>query len=279
VNYEIGLNYKAQDKDSMALIFAEKVLSLGQEYQLEATVLKGSSLDDLGRRAESIEWFKAALKTFGDQPVLYFNLGMDYYRDNKLENARFCAEKALSLNFGHRSSHFLLGLVLSDQGYRSQSVMALSYFLLLEPSTSRSVSAFNVLSEEMKGNVTVDSANNNKIQILVSESHQEDEFSSTDLMISLLNAQRYEAENVGRSELDMLFDNLGKVYRTWGEQKKKKSTGMYWEGYVSILSKIANSPHLDTYLHYIAQASVPASKEWLENNPDKLNAMAEWFKK
>jgi tetratricopeptide (TPR) repeat protein len=101
----------------------------------------GNCLDELGRREEAIELYKAALKAAikraPENSLLHFNLGVSLMRVGDGPMARKEMEQAVSLDPNHVVSHFFLARLYQSQGYRVPAVLAFSRFLLLEPQSSR----------------------------------------------------------------------------------------------------------------------------------------------
>ena len=81
-----------------------------------------------------------------------YNLGYNYYFVKYLDKAESNLINAIQTKTDHASSHLMLGYVNTDAGNRVQSLMALYFFLLLEPDTQRSEEAFVKLRDAWKGN-------------------------------------------------------------------------------------------------------------------------------
>ena len=133
INYEIGLTMMNQKNFEGSLEHAEIVLNSDrEELHLAGILLKGSALDYLGRTKESIKLFESAIEEYGDDYLLYYNLGYNYYFVKYLDKAESNLINAIQTKTDHASSHLMLGYVNTDAGNRVQSLMALYFFLLLE---------------------------------------------------------------------------------------------------------------------------------------------------
>ncbi|MCX8487077.1 MAG: tetratricopeptide repeat protein, partial [Crocinitomicaceae bacterium] len=137
-NYELALTYAAMKDYRAALSYCEVAIEANGKNILAAYLIKGSCLDELGQTEESIKLFEKGIKKFGYDHLLCYNLGMDYYRMGDLAKAQEIIEHGIETKKSHASSHMLLGYVLADQGMKVKSILALHYFLLLEPTSNRS---------------------------------------------------------------------------------------------------------------------------------------------
>jgi tetratricopeptide (TPR) repeat protein len=248
---------------------------LDKEHLLAAYIVKGSSLDYLGRREESIKLFEKGIKRFGDHHLLYYNLGYNYYQIKNYQKAEAAFSKAIITNPSHASSHLLLGYVMEAQKKKVQSILALHHFLLLEPGSERAKGAYKLLIEQFSGNVQHDKDKPNQINIFIS-SEPDSEFGAAEMMLSMLEASKSVEENKGKSESELYKANTESFFKILGELKKKKNKGIFWELYVPFFYKIAKSPHMDTYCYYVSQSSKEESVNWLKANKGKVEGFANW---
>jgi tetratricopeptide (TPR) repeat protein len=275
VNYEISLSYMSLKDYENALKYSSKVIDLDKEHLLAAYIVKGSSLDYLGRTEESIKLFEKGIKRFGDHHLLYYNLGYNHFQVKNYGKAESAFIKAIETNSSHASSHLLLGYVMEAQKKKVQSILALHHFLLLEPGSERAKGAYKLLIEQFSGNVQHDKDKPNQINIFIS-AEPDSEFGAAEMMLSMLEASKSVEENKGKSESELYKANTESFFKILGELKKKKNKGIFWELYVPFFYKIAKSPHMDTYCYYVSQSSKEESVNWLKANKGKVEGFANW---
>lgn len=155
-NYEIAYSYMLAKDYENSIKYSDLVISYDNKNALSAYLTKGSSLDYLGKTDESIKLFEKAIKKFGDNYLLYYNLGYDYYKGNNKEKAEKAFVNAIQTKSNHASSHLMLAQLLADQNKNVQSLLGLYYFLFIEPNTDRSKTAMNLLDKQFGGNVQKD---------------------------------------------------------------------------------------------------------------------------
>jgi hypothetical protein len=275
VNYEIGMTYMYLEEYEKALMHCDVVLEQKELYILETYITKGSCLDYLGQTKESIKLFKKALKKYGQHHLLYYNLGYDYYKIHEDDKAMESLEMAINLRPGHASSHLLLGYLMSDKKLKSQSLVCLYYFLLLEPESERASAAYDLLMEQLGGNV--ESNGSDEITIFFDPENADSEFSAADLMVSMLEASKSLEENKDKTPDELFIKNTTSFFTILGELKDDKNKGLWWEFYVPLFYDLAQSDHMDTFCYYISLSSNQEAAVWVRDNEDRLKDFANWL--
>lgn len=277
VNYEIALSYFQKGNYKSAIEYSDNVLKQKSTHMLQAYLTKGSALDVLGKTKESIKLFEKAIKQKYGHYLLYYNLGLNYYNTNELDKAEENVIKAIELNSNHSSSHIMLANIHNNQGNSIQTLLATHYFLFLEPNSSRSIEAFQMLEENFGGNVSKDDTKPNTINIMLSVSDN-NEFGAAEMMVSLLEASKSIEENKGKTDDEMFVENTESFFKIMGELKKEENNTIWWTFYTTFFYNLAKSSHLETYCNYISQSTNENSRKWLVVKEDKLADFDEWLK-
>lgn len=277
VNYEIAFSYFTNGDYKMAIKHSNVVLEQNTDYMLEAYMTKASALDMLGKTKESIKLFEKAIKKTQEHYLLYYNLALNYYKLNDLNNAEKNVIKAIELNPNHSSSHLMLANIHNQKGHSVQTLLATHYFLFLEPSSQRSADALSMLLKNFGGNVSKDKNKPNTINISLSPSN-DSQFGAAELMISMLEASKSLEKNEKKTDDEMFVENTGKFFKILGELKKKKNKEIWWTFYTTFFYDLAKSEHLETYCKYITQSGNENSRKWIVENENQLNEFGEWLK-
>ena len=111
IHYEISLSYFSKRDYKEAINYADFVLKQKDKYMLQAYLTKGSALDMLGKTKKSIKLFEKAIKKEEKHYLLYFNLGINYFKIGELEKAADNFIEAIYVNPNHASSHFMLAQI------------------------------------------------------------------------------------------------------------------------------------------------------------------------
>lgn len=274
-NYEIAYSYFSKGDYKKAIKYSDAVLKQKKDYLLQAYITKGSSLDLIGNTKESIKVFEKAIKETGGHYLLYYNLALNYYKLRDLDKAEENAIKAIENNSNHATSHLLLANIHNQKGNSVQTLLASHYFLLLEPNTNRSITAYQILQANFGGNVTKDESKPNTINIMLSP-NSDPQIGAVELMISMLEASKSIEKNEGKTEDELFIDNTESFFKVLGELKTEENTEIWWTFYTTFFYDLAQSEHLETYCKYISQSENENSKLWLAENEDKLSDFNRW---
>lgn len=278
INYEIAMTYMYAKDYINSIKHSDKVIDLNDKYILPAYITKGSCLDYMGKTQESIQLFEEGIKKFGDNHLLYYNLGCNYYNLKEYDKAEQALINAIKTKSDHASSHLLLGYLMTNKSQKVQSLLCLHYFLFLEAKSERAKTAYNLLQKQFGGNVERDKDKPDHLNIFVDPNQLENEFGAGNLMISMLEATKSLEENKGKSEDELFIENTTSFFKILGELKKKKNTGLWWDFYVPFFYDIAKSEHIDTYCYYISQSSSDTARDWLKSNETEIFEFNKWLK-
>jgi tetratricopeptide (TPR) repeat protein len=277
-NYEIAYSYMLAKDYENSIKYSDIVIKLDRNNAINAYITKGSSLDYLGRTDESIKLFEKALKKFGDNYLLYYNLGFDFYKTGNKEQAEKSFVNAIKSKSSHPSSHLILAQLMADEDQSVKSILGLYYFLFLEPNTARSKTALTLLSKQFGGNVQKDKDKPNQINIVLNPNQIDGEFGAATMMLTMLKASNSTEENKGKTEEQLFIENTTSFFKTLGELKDKKKKGLWWDFYIPFFNDLANSDHMEAFCSYITQSEKESSRDWLKNNNPKLILFDQWLK-
>lgn len=183
----------------------------------------------------------------------------------------------------HSSSHWVLANIHQKKNNSIQTLLATHFFLLLEPNSSRSKYAYQLLMDTFQGNVSQDKSEPNSIQIFINSDEDLDEgFSAAELTIRMIQATNLiEDGKKEKSAEEKFIKGTKTFFSVMGELKKEESKGIWWELYTPFFKEIGASKHMETYCMYISQSGNPIAAEWLKKkkNRKKLEAFIDWINK
>ena len=183
------------------------------------------------------------------------------------------ALKAVELNTFHASSHFLLGACQADQRKNVQSLLAMYFFLFLEPDTKRSIGALEISGAmERQG---VERTSEKEINISLNLSEPNDPFGATSLILSLLNTGIESVDGDVKSAEQQFYDKTNSMFSTLKESREGND-GIWWDLYVDFYSQLQEHGHLEAFCYYIKQSNDGATVDWLNENEEKVNQMFTW---
>jgi tetratricopeptide (TPR) repeat protein len=273
IYYEIAFSQLYNGKPEMALDYAQKGIDLAVRLDVNDELpglydIKGSALDDLGRREEAVKVYLEAITRFSvNNTRLYYNLGLTYYRMGSQEKALDALARSLLSDTFHPSSNFLAGTICYELGRKTQCLYSLCYFLLLEPNTERAETAYETIRQLI---LETDSD-----EISVSDSGS---FTGLDLILGLMLAS---SGNENESADSRLIKKLGAFFKIVDEQKAEPPAAspedLWWKFYIPFFSRLAGSEHFETFCRYIGMSSSGESRDWIDENAGKIDVMFEWL--
>lgn len=281
VHYEISMSYLYNQQYEKSIEHCDIIIDTDDKYVKDAYVTKGSSLDYMGETKKSNKLLKKGIRKFGDYYLFHYNLAYNYVGTKDYDKAEESLLKGLIDNPNHASSHLLLGLVNSNQKKKVKSIMSLCYFLLLEPSSERSKTAFKELVKLMWGSQQKKDEDSNEITIYIDSDIKDKDYESVEMMMPLLFATNSMEENKEKSHAELFADNLTTLFKILGEteeKEKRKSEAVWWDLYIPLFYPMAEAEHSEVFAYFISYNFWEESTEWLENNPDRIDAFQEWFK-
>ncbi|WP_212217064.1 toxin-antitoxin system YwqK family antitoxin [Carboxylicivirga linearis] len=148
---ELAMAYMAKGENDSAIMVADNGLKLKGSNTMHLLRTKGSAYDNKGESDKAIAIYKEAIEKFPYVPLLYFNLGITYYKLEKYEQALQCFQQSATGNPFHASSHRMLAFLAARQKMYTRALLSLETYLALEPNSNRS-NAMLVYLENFSGN-------------------------------------------------------------------------------------------------------------------------------
>jgi len=273
--YEMGFSRIALGEMEEALELAEKGINEAKKRKYEEVIpnlldLKGSALYNLGRHEEAVDVYLLAINQYGVTSVFpYYNLGRNYYRLKRNEEAIDALRRGLLINQNHPSSNYLLGKICMEEGKKTQAFFPLCYFLLLEPNSERALQSYNtvknLLSVQEEGIGVRDNGT----------------FTAADMIISV--AFTLDEQNFRMSEADKTKAKLEYVFTALEEQKnsgeigRSSNDGLWWDFYSPFFYRVVKSEYAKTFYRYIGLSADPDADNWIANGQEEFEKFFSWL--
>ena len=283
--YELAFSYFESKKHEDALATARQGARAKSKFLPQFYMMIGSALDDLGKRDEAIETYKAAIKQNPEFGLLQYNLAVSLRRAGKQAEAKAAAEKALEHEPRHASSNLVLGAVYREMGYRIPAIMAYSCFLAIESESPRAQEAIPVLERLLAGGVSQGSEPNHITINLTGPSKKkgdEGDFTGAEMMMSILVASEMIVKPEAKKEKPAsAYERLVSLYSSLGESldASPPKGGFAAVHYAPYFAALAQAGHTEAFVAHVWRSrQVEGAAEWTKANPAKLEAFLEWSK-
>lgn len=293
--YEMALSYLKLKKYKDASKYSSIVInSNDKSLSVGAYCVKSEALAEMGDVDKAIDWLKEGLAKNGDDYLLHFNLAINYYKKNDLENTLTHVKKSIDYNKNAGSPFLLYAYALKDSGLWVQSILATQMFLLLEPDSPRSKNAFQELLQTMLITSTTDTpVERSFVQQQLYRNKSQNLSSSGN--IPPLSIEQGLNRNLVYHAITSTIDSLNKIspepdiFMTFAEvnksilnildQESRRNTeqNVFWNFYVPFFAEILKSDYYLTFCRYISVSYIPESLEWWNNNQTEAEKFKQWF--
>lgn len=288
--YEIGYTYQAMKQYDNAIKAYDKVIKMGEkdETLLLTYMNKASILDDAGKPKEAVKLYKKGIEIYPDHYLLHFNLGITYTRLQEYDLAETALDNAILLNTAHASSHRLLGYLQTGKGNRVQGLLALYFFLLIEPKTERGIEVYNEVMEQLQKGATIDKKPDGSVTININPAYSESSdttFGNTEMVLSMsvlawetINTNEQIAKLKGTTDEQFFVDVTNTFFGNLMElQAKSPKQGIYWDLYVTFFAKLQKAGHTEAFCYHISQSKGAVVDKWMKENGEKIDAFYTWL--
>ncbi len=279
------------------------LFSSGQTEQALQTALQGTKykaaelplfyqsianyLDDAGAPDKAVKIYLDGIKILENErsyPVglssLYYNLGISYYRQKKIKEAREIFKKSVSHNFAYPSPNYLLATLFADNGYRIPSLLAATRLISLEVGTDRTTLSIKIFNNALLGGAKK-SPNSNDITIFFDPNEPKDEgdFSGSSLLLGLIGATVPDAkENKNLSEDEIYIKKIDTLIDLVTSDKKNQNTfvGKTYFPFLRALKSQGYTPILGRLI--LEQTGSRTAHQWILENNGKVIDFLKWSK-
>lgn len=275
-HYELALAFFSLKDYNLALNHSNAVLNQSQNnYQKGAYLIKGSALDNLGRPQAAILVYEEGIKKYPANYLLYYNLALSSFNSERFEKAETAILGSLQRNPNHASSHLLLAHLMAQTERRVQAVLGLYYFLMLEPETIRSSSAYEMLQNLLKQGVKKNRSN--QVTINLSKAEKQPDFGAAELMLSTLSASRSLESNKYKTEAELFSEHTQAFFSVLGSSPAE--TGFWRRMYTKFFSDMAASGHAKAFAYHVSRSQKKHQiDQWLSGHPDEMGELINWVR-
>jgi len=187
--FELAYSYSAKGDHKMSLETAMKGAKYGSRLLAGFYETIGNALDSTGETKKAIEYYKAGVALSTKNTLLYFNIALAYRNLGDVNEYKSNLKRSVVSVPGHPSSQIALGEYYYKAGYKTPAILALARFMILEPRSGRSGTAYKEF-QEMLGAGVSQGKDSNTINIIVNTNQKTDEgdFGSMDMILGLSRA-------------------------------------------------------------------------------------------
>lgn len=277
--YELAFSYAAKDDFEQSLATARR----GVEYQSDVLPLfydvMGLALDSMGEPRQAIEAYRRGVELVPDASELYYNMAVTYLESLQDEaGGRLALEQAAAADPLHAPTHLLLGQTFQKGGYRSQALLALSTYLLIDPAGRSSLQGYGLWRIVLRGDA--DDARGSLAPVLPQPAAHADEgdFTAIDQDLAPSHAAALQAQDGGTPEIQAL---VAQIDRLFARLEARTATGAAFADahYVPYFVELKQKNFVEPFVYWVCQrAPVTGVGEWLTRNRARVQEFLDWTK-
>ena len=274
-HYELSYSYMESGKWEEALYHSKQVIRENKDYWLEAVMVNGAALDNLGESKKAIKLYLKALKRKPNNYLLNYNLGISLFSEEDYVSAERAVQKAILNNRKHTSSHLLLANIKMQQGQRLKSALSLYFFLLYEQDSDRSVEAWDQLQV-----IWLSAAIKNKgaIAIKTNPKALSSGMGGGEIAMGAI-ASNFMMDEEAKTikEPHKFVDKTQKLFSILNETKNDDLG--FWEiVYLDHFNALSDQGHIESFAYFISNCKYkPEVLTWITENGYKFQEFMNWM--
>lgn len=277
------------EKYEKSIEFCQKAIKLhpGDPGLQTVYVNYGNALDKLEKTEEALAIYDEGIKLFPKYYQLHFNKGVSLAGENKYSDALVNFQNSVACSPDHGSSHNAIGRLSGATKKRIPAIMAYCRFLTIEPKGGRAEQNLENMEIILNGNIKKTGKKSITISIdagmlgdtTATGEPNENSFTSTDLIMSMLGALDYDKKNKKESNTERFIRKIETMCASLSETAKD-NYGFYWDYYVPYFVEMREEKLLET-LGYICYASSkdPDVSKWLNAHQKEITKFYDWSDK
>lgn len=280
-HYEIAMSALANGDHKLVDKHAKTALKLdtGKELAIHTYTLWGNSYSERGKFKKALDTYDRAEAAGVEHFLLPYNRATVHMRMENVDAAYADYRNALALNPTHPGSHYGVGMVEKMRGNRIESLLALYYYLLLEPThAQRSPLAFDFLQDQLNGRVGKEESGNISINLLTSDLERTGPFKTLPMLLDLKMATTLPlADSLGLSPVEMFPVRTGMFIDLLPEPETVEEANFSTDFYVPFFQKLHAAEHTEAFSYYVLHGLVEEAETWLGEHPEEFQTLVDWL--
>lgn len=272
--HELAYSYFAIQEYEKSTTIAMKGTEYFSDVLAQFYVLAGNGFDEQGKVDEAIELYQKAIEIQPLNYLTYYNLSIALMNKGNIEEAKINLLKALKYNPNHPSSNLALVEMLMDEGKQIQSLLLVCRFLILEPTSQRTVKGINYLNNLLYAGV--ERENEQKINLnMFLQDDEENTFSMMEFSLKAKIAIQL-SDTLKLSEILNRVDIFETLLSILDEPDKEYSSDIA-NYLLPYFNELKQNNYTETFVYAMHQlADEKDIVTWIEENEDKLNDFYNW---
>jgi len=260
--YEIANSYQGKKDYAKGLEYAMRGAEYDSPDLASFYMLMASAHDDMGEPAKAIDIYKRGL-AIKPTALLHFNLGLTLGRQNNDEEAKSNLKQAVLLNPNHASSHAELGKLFMRRGNKAPGILALTRFLILEPTSARTGEAYQAWLGILQQSAVRGADGNITVPANWSADTSEGDFSPQYLALGIGRTGALLLPP-GPTQAQLLVQLLDGWFQSFAGEAPSERTAFAWTYYAPYFIELQKRRYTEPFVYWVSQrTNLEGVREWI----------------
>ncbi len=276
VIYELAMTESALGNSKASLELVKKGQSIDAPNRTLFYHIQGIELDNAGYPKRAKKAFQKAIELNNDFHLAHYSLAITTLNLGEVDEAILSLQNSITANFGHASSHLLLGRIYHDQGNHVPALLAYTYFVQIEQDSPRTLQTYNAIQAIF--NLASKNEETGRVEVSLNLfGAMENGFAMYELLLMGHSAKRH-TEGEFDSEIDFISKGYALVLEQLADEANKDQFGSFFaEQYLPYLVQVHNHNYVEPMVYLTFQNSIlPEVTPWIDNNLEKCKEFLAW---
>lgn len=278
--YEIALALTQKGDYATAVEMAAKSASYRSVDLDKCLALVGTAFDMAGEPKKAIEAYERGLAILPNAGTLHYNKAVAELQGLKdPERAIASLKRGAMADPSHASTHWLLGQLFLSSDLRTPALLALSRFLILEPSTRRGSEGFKTWYTVLYSNVQPGADGKLEIRVNPDKPTREGDVTRLDMFLAMAQIEAASAD-AGTPPGVRLTAQMKKLLNAYTAHDPGKDADTFlFAYYMPYFKALAAKGFVEPFVYHAARsAGMPGASDWLSAHGADVEAFLAWDK-
>lgn len=276
VIYELAMTESALGNTKVSLELVKRGQSIEAPNRTLFYHIQGIELDNAGYPKRAKKAFQKAIELNSDFHLAHYSLAITSLNLGEVDEAIMSLQNSITANFGHASSHLLLGRIYHDQGNHVPALLAYTYFVQIEQDTPRTLQTYDAIQAIF--NLAAKNEETGKVEVSLNLFGAMDNgFAMYELLLMGYSATRH-TENEFESEIDFISKGYELLLEQLADDEEENQFSPFFvEQYLPYLVQVYNHDYVEPMVYLTFQNSMlPEVAPWIDNNLEKCEEFLAW---
>ncbi|MBO6794311.1 MAG: tetratricopeptide repeat protein [Balneolaceae bacterium] len=275
VIYELAMTESALGNSKVSLELVKRGQTIDAPNRTLFYHIQGIELDNAGYPKRAKKAFQKAISLNNDFHLAHYSLAITSVNLGEVDEAIVSLQNAIRANFGHASSHLLLGRIYHDMGNHVPALLAYTYFVQIEQDSPRTLQTYDAIQSIF--NLATKDEETGKVEVNLNlGGAMGNGFTMYEMMLMGYSATRF-TEGEYDSEIDFIAKGYAMILEQYTEHENTGIDPFFVEQYLPYLVQVYNHDYVEPMVYLTFQNSLlPEVTPWIDANLEKCEEYLAW---